>query len=109
MPKTPKITKKRDRKIWKVDELHVSASSDGGKDITWDWNGKSFAIWFPLKHSPLVDKNGKDTNGSEETYSFTATLKKGLEIGDVYPYSIFCYDEKEMAEGGSGPEMIIDA
>ncbi len=101
MPQKAKITKKRSRKIWKIDELRVSASKD--KDVTWDWNGLEFVVWFPPDWCPL-----DGVNQSGRTRSFTAPLKPKLNVGEVYPYSIFCYDEKEMAEGGSGPEMIID-
>lgn len=87
---------------WKADKVQIELTDN---EVVWSSNkGTEFRVWFPPEWNPLVPGDEVSSGGT-----LIRTIRPDVRRGnkDRYQYSIFCFSGKEMAEGKSSPEMII--
>ncbi|MFQ5865532.1 MAG: hypothetical protein ACE5IW_09920 [bacterium] len=95
----PKIEKKGVlKKRWKI--KRVKAIKDD--EITWEANDGDITIWFPPGMDPLEIHQKTISSGT------SLTRKIPPNVTGTYEYSIFCHKDKQMVEGNSPPQIIID-
>jgi plastocyanin len=98
----PRLRKEQhpEKKVWVIDKIKAKR----GDEISWTAPDDSdITIWFPPKGDPL--KIGTIALDSGE--SLIKVVSKSVKKG-TYPYSVYCHEDNSMAEGGTGPEMIIE-
>jgi hypothetical protein len=75
--------------------------------VTWTAPPQTdIAIWFPPGRDPLQVGTTILRSGESLT-KFVQGVRKKLAKGHYY-YSVFCFSDGTMAEGGSSPEMIVE-
>jgi len=98
----PRLRKEQhpEKKVWVIDKIKAKR----GDEISWTAPDDSdITIWFPPTRDPL--KVGTITLRCAE--SLTKIVDKSVKKG-TYHYSVYCHEDGTMAEGGTGPEMIIE-
>jgi hypothetical protein len=78
-----------------------------GLEITWLADDTDFELWFPKDRHPFAGFIFLRTLPvSSCDRKIVRKLRTRLEPGTYY-YSIFCNENRTMAEGNSSPKMIV--
>lgn len=99
MPHHKRKAHKNSGDTWIVEKIKDAKTAD---QVTWIAPDDSkITIWFPPGRDPL--------NVGTKTLDPGDTLSKPVppDAKGTYPYSVYIFKDNVMAEGGSGPEIII--
>lgn len=99
----PKIVRRiRDGKLKWIVHPFIAKRDE---DIEWSSDNQTeFRIWFPDNRNPLAPGPSESQNG---TLTRKVITGKDKVPDGRYPYSVFCYIDNTMAEGGTSPEMEV--